>query len=329
MVLGWTYFLILQIIVIVTFLLKRKGNEDFILRKIFPTKIHFLIVNACVFFACYFYNTDRQLFCIPVTWAAITLIVFCLAFLVFPFFTKQSKIIGLIGAVCGLGFFISIYILLFAGFEYLIFVTINIPFILILHFLLRFFKLRFRTNIFDALYFYPAVVLTPFLLIFQLWIYFKSLQKKQKLLFLSTPFLTLLISLILTFQMSIIINKISVAQDKKMELKQIIKNPINNYLTELILGAHWKYHTEICLLDGWRPPFHDPILVIAKKILFPFKQFGEGTGIPFYYVVTVKGIDITSTLQLYKNVYPNNPTTFDCACAKHELLFGSDYRNNK
>jgi len=258
-----------------------------------------------------------------VTWAAIILIVFCLAFLVFPFLTKQTKILGFIVAICGLGIFISVYILLFADFEYLIFVTINIPIILLLHFFLRFIKRKLHTNIFDALYFYPAVILTPFLLIFQLWIYYKSLQKKQRLLFFTTPFLTLVIALVFTFQMNSIIKKISTAQNKEMELRQIIKNPINNYLTELILGAHWKYHTEICSFDGWRPPFHDPILVIAKKILFPSKLFGEGTGIQFYYVVSVQGKDTTSTLQLYKKLYPNNPTTFNCACAKHELLFGS------
>jgi hypothetical protein len=324
MVLGWTYFLILQTIVFVTFFLKRKDIDDFVLKKIFPTKIHFLIVNACVFLACYLYNTERQLFCIPVTWAAIIIIVFCLAFLVFPFLTKQTKFFGFLGAICGLGFFISVYIIIFAGFEYLIFVAFNIPIILLLHFFLRFIKRKFHINFFDALYFYPAVILTPFLLIFQLWTYLKSLQKNQKLLFIATPVLTFAISLALTFQMHIIINKIITAHDKEKELKQIVTNPINNYLTELILGAHWKYHTEICMLDGWRPPFHDPILVIATKILFPSKLFGEGTGIPFYYVVPINGIDTSSTLQLYKKLYPNNPTKFDCACAKHERLFGSD-----
>jgi hypothetical protein len=324
MVLGWTYFLILQTIVFVTFFLKRKDSDDFVLKIIFPTKIHFLIVNACIFLTCCFYNTERQLFCIPVNWAAIILIVFCLSFLAFPFLTRHAKFLGLIGAICGLGLFISVYIILFAGSEYLIFVAFNIPIILLLHFFLRFIRRKFHTNIFNALYLYPAVILTPFLLIFQLWVYFRSLQKNQKLLFIATPVLTLLISLVLTFQMNIIINKIAAAPDKEKELRQIIKNPINNYLTELILGAHWKYHTEICLFDGWRPPFHDPILVIAKKVLFPSKLFGEGTGISFYYVDPTLGIDTTSTLQLYKKLYPNNPTKFDCACAKHELLFGSD-----
>ena len=34
------------------------------------------------------------------------------------------------------------------------------------------------------------------------------------------------------------------------------KNP----MTERILGMHFRYHTRICIYDGWRPPLHDPAM---------------------------------------------------------------------
>jgi hypothetical protein len=308
MILSWTYFLILQALVLVTFYLKRNDKEDFVLSKLFSTKLHFLIINICMFFACYFYNTERQIFCRPVTWAATVIILFCISYLVLPFLTSQSKLINLVSPICGLGFFISLYVLLFALLEYLTFAAFNIPIILILHFVLRFIKRKFQTNIFDAFYFYPVIILTPFILLFQLWTLLKSLQTNQKRSFIATSVLTLVVTLMLTFQINIIIHRISAATNKEKELKEIIANPINNYLTELILGAHWKYHTEMCLYDGWRPPFHDPVLVIANKVLFPFSLFGQGT-------------DLQNAVELYKKLYPNNPTKFDCKCASHERIF--------
>ena len=116
--------------------------------------------------------------------------------------------------------------------------------------------------------------------------------------------------LILTLQIKIIIHRIDTAKNKEVEIKEIVKNPINNYLTELILGAHWKYHTELCLYDGNRPPFHDPVLVVANKVLYPFTLFRNYPDLP-------------ATISLYKKIYPNNPTSFDCYCGIHNNLFGN------
>jgi hypothetical protein len=303
MVLSWTYFLILQTVILAIFYLKRNYKDDYIFSKLFPTKLHFVGINACVFISCYFYNTERQLFCRPVPWAAAVIILFCVSFLILPFINKYSRFLNIIYAVCGLGFFISIYILLFARGEYLIFVTLNLPFILILNFILRFIRNKYHTNVFDALNFYPSIILAPYLLLYQLWILVKSSRTRvQQWLFIATPILSLIVCLLLTYQINNLIHKI---EDPKSELKEIVSNPINRYLTELILGAHWKYHTELCLYDGWRPPFHDPILVIANKILFPFERF----------------ISLDKSMYLYIIIYPDNATVFDCKCALNERLF--------
>ena len=39
---------------------------------------------------------------------------------------------------------------------------------------------------------------------------------------------------------------------------------VPGYITERMLGMHFKYHTELCLYDGWRPPLHDPLLVTGR-----------------------------------------------------------------
>lgn len=311
MVLSWTYFLILQTVVLTTFYFKRNDTDDNVLSKLFPTKAHFIISNACIFLSCYFYNTERQLFCRPVPWASTVIILFCVSFLTLPSINWRTKVLNIIAAVCGLGLFVALYILLFASRtgDYLIFIALNIPIILILHFILRSVKRKYQTNVFNALYFYPAIILTPFLLLYQLWTLLKNLPTKtQKRLFITTPVLTLIIGLVLTFQINNIIDRIGGATDKEKELKEIVVNPINSYLTELILGAHWKYHTQLCLYDGWRPPFHDPVLVIARYF-FP---------IPYYFKQRKKQLGGQS---LYETIYPKNDTKFDCKCAINERLF--------
>lgn len=47
-----------------------------------------------------------------------------------------------------------------------------------------------------------------------------------------------------------------------------------SFITERMLGMHFKYHTELCLYDGWRPPLHDPLLVMASWLNHPFFHTG-------------------------------------------------------
>lgn len=308
MIFGWTYFLILQVVVILTYFLKRKDREYQPFSKIFPTKIHYVVGNASIFTLCYLYNTERQLFCNPVPWTGILLVLFIISFLSYPFFHKRKYLSTLLAIIGGLGIFISIYLILFARWEYLIFLTFNIPIILIIHFVISFLKNKFNTNIFNTLYFYPAVILTPFFLLYQLGVQFKSLTIFKKKLFLLTPIMTLTVMVLLSLRINYIVNEINASPNDGTELLKLIENPIDRYLTELVLGAHWKYHTELCLLDGWRPPYHDPVLVSANKILSPFSGFDQGT-------------TLANANKVYRQLFPDNRTDFDCKCAKNERLF--------
>ncbi len=308
MIFSWVYFLAIQAIVVIVFYLKRKVRESFELSRIFSTRIHFLFINLSVFILCYWYNTERQLFCNPVPWAATLIILFCGAFLLFPFVPKNSKLRFPVILITGLGLFMVPYFLLFARQEYLIFLLLNIPIFLIIHFLVKYVNRKFETNVFSSLYFYPAVVLTPFLLAYQLFLFVKSLRPRQKWLFAFAPALCLVIVIVTTVKIHKIIHRIE-NMDTNID-KPILEtgNVFERYLAELTLGAHWKYHTELVLVDGWRPPYHDPILVCANKILNPFSKFDQGT-------------DLENATMLYKSTFPENRTEFSCKCATHERLF--------
>jgi hypothetical protein len=309
MIFSWTYFLLLQLLVLLTYFFKRKDSEDHAFSKLFPTKIHFVFVNLSVFVICYLYNSERQLFCNPVPWATILVLLFIVSFLTYPFIKRNKTITSLMAFLSGLGVFMSIYLVLFARWEYLIFLAFNIPVILILHFLIKFLKRKLDSNVFNAFYFYPAIILTPFFLLYQLWMVFKTLANPQKRIFFIAPALTLTIMVILSLRISHLVNEIKAYNEtNNTELLRLTENPIDNYLTELILGAHWKYHTQLCLYDGWRPPYHDPVLVSANKILNPFSNFDQGTTLP-------------RANELYKETFPDKETSFDCRCAKNERLF--------
>ena len=301
-------FFILSIIVFFLYYLKRNKQESFELSSLFQSKTHFLVMNLAIILSCCCMNTLMQFFCIPVMWAAVLLLCFLISFLCFPFIDRNSRLFILVPFSCGLGFFISIYIILFGRQEYLSFITINLPIFLVLALVIRAFKKITRQNYFNALWFYTAFILAPYFIILQLILLLKSVQSKaQKTLFISSSILFLFICLALTYQINKIIKTADNSKNIETDLRALNKNPVNNYLTELILGAHWKYHTEFCIYDGARPPFHDPVLVVANKILFPYTLFANGTKLEPTYNKT--------WLDLYKKLYPDNPLAFNCRCA--------------
>ena len=42
--------------------------------------------------------------------------------------------------------------------------------------------------------------------------------------------------------------------------------PNGNPMTERIAGMHFLYHTRFCIYDGWRPPLHDPAMVLGMRL---------------------------------------------------------------
>lgn len=310
-ILEWTYLFIIQTILVVIYFFYRDRNDDFELKRFFQSRMHFLAMNLGVILTCVYLNIRRQLFCIPVAWTWIILALFCFCFLAFPFFRKKSKTFSFISAFAGLGFFIGMYIILFGRQEYMLFTAVNLLVALLIWPVIRFLNKSFRNKVANALWFYAAFVTAPYFVMLQLIYMYRSLLSSfQKRVFIYSSLTVLFIGVLFAFQMKRIFDRIETATNIEVELRSLNKNPLNNYLTELILGAHWKYHTELSCYDGWRPPFHDPILVISNKILFPFKHFASDTKLYYY-----------QNYNLYSKIFPDNPTHFECRCAMRERLW--------
>ncbi len=78
--------------------------------------------------------------------------------------------------------------------------------------------------------------------------------------------------------------------------------PNNNPMTERIAGMHFLYHTRLCIYDGWRPPLHDPAMVLGMRLNGGRDPLG--------------GMDLEERVALYHQMYPDRPVTAPCACCK-------------
>lgn len=109
-----------------------------------------------------------------------------------------------------------------------------------------------------------------------------------------------------------------IGQDYRKAINSIEKFKSSNYseldknfMTEKILGMHFIYHTRFSEYDGWRPPKHEPILIIGmwlNKRIDPLN------------------VDLKIRLELYKKFFPNNKYKFDCSCG---IKYSEDYHKDK
>jgi hypothetical protein len=80
------------------------------------------------------------------------------------------------------------------------------------------------------------------------------------------------------------------------------KVPDGNPMTERIAGMHFLYHTSFCIYDGWRPPLHDPALVLGMRLNGGKDPLG--------------GLRLEERLELYHSMYPDRPVKACCACSR-------------
>jgi hypothetical protein len=87
-------------------------------------------------------------------------------------------------------------------------------------------------------------------------------------------------------------------------------------MTEKILGMYFKYHTEICEYDGWRPPLHEPALVLGQWLNGREDPLSNGCQNRF---------ELSKRIQLYKKFFPDKKVKLDCSCAvSYSSLYHSD-----
>lgn len=72
------------------------------------------------------------------------------------------------------------------------------------------------------------------------------------------------------------------------------------FMTEKILGFGIRYHAELSIYDGWRPPLHEPLVNIGYRL--------HGKSDPL-------SVGLMHRVRLHKDFFPNVPRRLDCACA--------------
>lgn len=239
-------------------------------------------INLVLAIAGIFFNRMSQGFCNPSIWASVLIGVSLLFVILSPLsFLKSSNSIW-VGFVAGISFSSFLYCVIFLA-------HIN-------------------------LYAFPLVILgigiillIPHFFAFQLILrfFFKTIHKRVKLYFVLGVF-----SCFLVFVYAGISYNIASTNIKKLDVSNYTEFE-KDFMTEKILGMHFIYHTKICEYDGWRPPIHEPLLVL---------------GMWWNSMEDPLGITLEDRLKLYRKTFPTNLVKFNCSCA----VDGSDsYHKDK
>ena len=165
MILFKLYFWIPFIIVAIAYITKRETNSKFVFKTVFPTYIHYVLTIFSVFFISYSYNLDHQIFCQPVLWAKIVILITLIWLLILPQIIKYHSI-NLI--MLGLLLFISIYLIAFGSSDYLIFSLLNSIIYLPIFLLSYFLNKEYTTRKFGFLNLYGFIILFPILILIDL-----------------------------------------------------------------------------------------------------------------------------------------------------------------
>lgn len=303
---------LIQILLLIFYYKNRKKEEAHLFENWFPTRLHFLVTSLAVVFTCYIWNISEQIYCVPVPWVQKVIFGFLFLFLSYPFLPKDSKPVLFFYGLMGGGLFIFLFLIFFLpiwGGLYVAIVGMYLVFtspLTIAAFSLNRWK---GTRFWDALKYPAAFLLMPITGMAALFhIVSKQENKTFRCIFFATPIAMILFCTYTTWQLSNIYDTVTAEDFVVEEAYQYTKNPLDRHLLELALGAHWKYHTEMDPTDGERPPYNDPILGVAHLFVKTPGSWWDRAG----YLVFPEAKNV------YKTLFPENKTSFDCACAKYD-----------
>lgn len=244
-----------------------KTQIKLFLRK--PKMVSF--INALLIIFAITLNISLQSFCIPSLWAAIVIAICSLNMILSPIVYQNHISNIIVGFLSGISFFVFLYCIIFL--EHLNIIGIGLLFI----------GVGFATYV-------PHVFLIQ--LLWRNLIKPNSIQTKKSFL-LASSFCVISIMLVGYQYKSALTSIESFKESNYQELKK-------TFMTEKILGMHFIYHTRICEYDGWRPPKHEPLLIIGMWL--------NGRKDPL-------DLSLKERLILYKKFFPNKPFKFSCSCA--------------
>ncbi|MFY0674466.1 MAG: hypothetical protein JXQ87_13780 [Bacteroidia bacterium] len=229
-------------------------------------------------------NSFIQVFCVPVLWASVVLLTTFLPFVLYPLIaTKVKNIKAIMFFFFGLAASICIYCIIFLGQLNIL----GIPLLL--------------AGI-GVLVFIPHVYL---LQLFGLAFFKKENSQMRKYFIMGLIFsYGFLVSAGFNY------NKKLNSIEKAYKTKELIQINTEDYMTERIIGMHFKYHTRFNEYDGWRPPLHDPYLVAG----FWLNGFND----PLI-------IGLEERVAIYKKLYPHKLVQVSCSCAR---MYSESYKED-
>lgn len=247
------------------------------------------IVNAVLLVLVTLTNLIFQAFCRPTTWATILLVTCFLNVVFYPLISERTKLFYFSNFVNGLSLGVFLYCIIFLE-------HINL------------------LGLFAILLFgFGLVAFIPYYFVIQL--FYKYLfgyrNTLTKVLFCSGILTFLSAALVFNYQYKTALT--SIDNLKKSNFTTLDKN----FMTEKILGMYFKYHTEICVYDGWRPPLHEPALVIGQWFngrQDPLSPDGH------------RKLELKERIALYKKFFPDEKFKLNCSCA---LEYSSEYHNDE
>ena len=222
------------------------------------------LIEFFALFVLYRCSMDVTAFCYPTAWAAVVFI-YCIGFYLATFFFDTAKTPCVTGLSFGLLFTTFTYLLLFIGEEIGWLISLGLPLgLLVFHILSR------------------TIV--------------KSFRKTEKITKYSF-FVPLVLGFVIAF---------FAGQEFKKSATTIEQTPVEQYenlpddfMTEHIVGMHFKYYTKTCVWDGWRPPVHEPLLVMGLWM--------NNMSDPLQ-------LSLRERVELYVKLFPDKPYKMKCSC---------------
>lgn len=307
--------LIIQGALIVFYHRYQDKEEEHLFDQWFPSRFHFLVTSLGLVLTCYSLNIAVQLYCTPVSWASIILLAFLVSLFSYPFLSPDNRWGLYLSGFLGSGLFILPYITMFIGefgVSYLIGVCLWIFLTLPLSVTGFYLNWKQETRVWDSLKYLSALLLLPLNgLAALLHIFRHETNLIFRIIFLTVPLLMFLFFGHTTSRLSEIYDTLTSPDFTVEATSQYTDNPLDRHLLELALGAHWKYHTRFDLVQGMRPPFHDPILGVAEMFVRTPSVNGEFPEV----------LLIPNARKIYHKIFPENDLEFDCSCAAY------DYKN--
>lgn len=247
------------------------------------------VVNAVLILIVIIANSLLQVFCRPSLWATVVLVICFVNTIIYQLLTKENILFYVSNFISGISLGVFVYCIIFL--EHINFLGLFAILLMGLG-LVTFIPYFFVIQLFYKYLFGYKNVLTKIL--FCLGI----------LTFLSAAFV---------FNNQYIAALKSIDKFKKSNFTTLDKN----FMTEKIFGMYFKYHTQICEYDGWRPPMHEPALIIG--------QWFNGRQDP----LSTDGhsrLDLKERINLYKKFFPDEKIKLECSCAAE---YSSNYHNDK